>query len=147
MQQFTNRRAETKTMFSSRKINEKQMTLVNAFIVHFKHVHILTNNQLHEAHFALYQHKFSPYFIYRNDVVKTKDHKFDLSRLHCDTLANVSSSEVKTAVKRAKRAKRESTARVEDTSRAAIEQSNNTALQIEQSDTALSTFEESLQTS
>jgi hypothetical protein len=138
-------------MFSSRKINEKQMTLVNAFIAYFKHVHILTNNQLHEAHLALYQHKFSPYFIYRNDVCKTKDHKFDLSRLHCDTLANVSSSsssEVKTAVKRAKRAKRESTARVEDTSRAAIAQSDVTALQIEQSnDTALSTFEETLQTS
>jgi hypothetical protein len=138
-------------MFSSRKINEKQMTLVNAFIAYFKHVHILTNNQLHEAHLVLYQHKFSPYFIYRNDLCKTKDHKFDLSRLHCDTLVNVSSvsssSEVKTAVKRAKRAKRESTARVEDTSRAAIAQSDVTALLEQSNDTALSTFEESLQTS
>ena len=75
----------TKTsMFRASTVTPAQMELVNAIIEFNGGDSHITLTKLAEAHMALRQRKYSPYFIYRNMNLRSVKNPgvFDLSKLH-----------------------------------------------------------------
>jgi hypothetical protein len=81
MKQFTNRVEDTVTMFRATVLNDKQLAVVQQIIDALKK-NVATNEEIRAACQKLFAQKYAPYFIYRNVAIKTKDHKYDLSKLH-----------------------------------------------------------------
>lgn len=95
---------KSKTMFTASvknlKLNAKQQSTVDAIIAQL-HKTIATNDEIRAACVTLFSQKYAPYYIYRNCAIRTKDKRFDLSKL-----SNVVVTD-KTAKRESRRARRE----------------------------------------
>ena len=108
----------TKTYFASKKLNEKQLAAAQALVTHMGKC-TATERELDAATTVLTGKKYCPWFIFRNQALRTKERKFDLSRISgidCTAIATVNNPRGK----RESRSKRENRSKVIVTSAPAL---------------------------
>jgi hypothetical protein len=130
----------TKTYFSSKKLNEKQLAVAQA-LVNTLGKCIATERELDAATTTITGKKYTPWYIFRNQALRNAERKFDLSRLsgiNCTAIA----TPVKTHAKRESRSKRENRSKVVVTSATALPAASVAALPIHEDAAVLEALEQ-----